>query len=78
MNDDKLDGYITSGLGSYADFLNLLDSGDDDVVLDLGAHKGILTTEIALRGVRKVLAYEPEPDNFRCLQHHTQLNVLMA
>ena len=74
VNDDKLDGYITSGLGSYADFLNLLDSGDDDVVLDLGAHKGILTTEIALRGVRKVLAYEPEPDNFRCLQHHTQLN----
>lgn len=37
------------------------------VVVDVGAHIGAFSVFAALRGARRVLAYEPDPENFRLL-----------
>lgn len=43
----------------------------DDVVLDLGAHVGMVSQEFAHRA-GKVYAFEPHPDTFRALCHNTR------
>lgn len=43
----------------------------DSVVLDIGGHIGTFTTWAVGQGAGKVVAYEPEPDNFRMLTLNT-------
>lgn len=46
-----------------------------DVVLDIGAHKGITSIYLAKRwpGLR-IYAFEPVPENFEVLQRHLEMN----
>lgn len=50
---------------------------DGDVVLDIGAHVGLVAMYLALRhpGI-VVYAYEPVPENYGRLRHHIRLNGL--
>jgi len=47
----------------------------DDVFLDIGAHVGIYTVKLAQR-VSKVIALEPEPQNYRFLYRNILINHL--
>jgi FkbM family methyltransferase len=50
---------------------------DGDVVVDIGAHKGIFSIFAALQGDNvKVFSYEPVPINFTLLQENIKLNRL--
>ena len=49
--------------------------GNDDTVLDIGAYIGGFTL-LAARTCKRVIAYEPHPDNFRLLNVNLQLNGL--
>lgn len=44
-----------------------------DVVLDCGAHIGTFTRDAFRRGAASVIAYEPEPVNFRLLEKNTDM-----
>jgi FkbM family methyltransferase len=46
---------------------------DGDVVVDVGAHIGLYTL-LAARSASRVLALEPDPDNFVLLQDNVRLN----
>ncbi|NWG36461.1 FkbM family methyltransferase [Nitrososphaera sp.] len=48
---------------------------EDDVVIDLGANIGLFTIHISDR-VKKVIAVEPEPSNFRVLERAVKDNSL--
>ena len=39
-----------------------------DVVMDIGAYRGTFTRHALDRGARVVVAFEPEPDNYACLE----------
>jgi FkbM family methyltransferase len=41
-----------------------------DVVVDVGGHVGVFTDLALQRGAEKVVAIEPEPGNFECLQRN--------
>jgi len=45
----------------------------DAIVVDVGAHIGAFAV-MAAREARKVLAFEPEPSNFRMLKRNVELN----
>lgn len=45
----------------------------DDVVIDVGAHMGFFTLKIA-KDVKKVVAVEPDPVNFKFLAFNVRLN----
>ena len=47
--------------------------GRDSIVVDVGAHIGSFSL-IAARTARKVLAFEPEPSNYRMLKKNMELN----
>jgi FkbM family methyltransferase len=50
---------------------------DDDIVYDVGAHRGYWAVLAALRVRRgRVYAFEPEPGNAQRLREHAQLNAL--
>ena len=67
------DNYVMAEVGSYKRFLHLVSTMPNVVVGDLGAHVGVISVELALRGAR-VIAVEPEYSNFKQLQLHCELN----
>lgn len=40
----------------------------NDIVMDIGAHRGAFTAYAAIKGAGKIVAYEPNPDNFVYLE----------
>src|SRR4051794_35209267 len=42
----------------------------DDIIIDIGAHVGSFTFACLYRGAGKVLAFEPDPENFRLAVEH--------
>ena len=49
--------------------------GDEDVVVDIGAHIGVFSMLAAKRATRgKIFAFEPLPQNFSFLERNIQLN----
>ncbi len=40
----------------------------NDIVIDIGAHKGAFSAYAALEGAKKIISYEPNPENFNDLQ----------
>jgi len=48
---------------------------NDHIVVDVGAHMGFFTLKVA-RKVRKVMAVEPDPTNFKFLELNIRLNKL--
>jgi len=46
---------------------------DDHVVIDVGAHMGFFTLKVAKK-VKRVIAFEPDPINFRFLMFNIYLN----
>jgi FkbM family methyltransferase len=48
----------------------------DDIVVDIGAHRGGFTTFAAQRTSNEVIAFEPDPVNFCRLQKHIEQNNL--
>lgn len=44
----------------------------DNVVVDLGAHKGYFAAYALMAGAKAVYSYEPEPTNFGCLSHFAE------
>jgi FkbM family methyltransferase len=71
--DSMFWGLIPELLGPYQ--LDTIPFKDGDVVLDIGAHKGILAIYMAKRwpGLR-IFSFEPEPINFRALEENLKLN----
>jgi len=55
--------------GSYT-FFNV----KNKTILDIGAFIGDTSIYFAINGAKKVLAYEPSPNNFRCLSKNVELN----
>jgi len=51
------------------------DVGEDDIVVDIGAHIGRYTLRAASKA-SKVIAVEPDPSNFRLLESNVALNGL--
>lgn len=70
--DHKWDRYIARE-NSY----HKLVMKSSDVVLDLGAHIGIFTRKAVVAGA-EVIAYEPEPDNYRLLKLNTYQSAIIA
>jgi FkbM family methyltransferase len=59
---------IFEGVGNFDEYeLEQRVFQPDDVVIDIGAHVGAFTDACVRRGARRVLAFEPEIDNFRRL-----------
>lgn len=54
-------------------FYNSIVTKPDDVVMDIGAHIGTFVRRVADK-VKLVMAYEPDPDNFRLLTLNTISN----
>jgi FkbM family methyltransferase len=50
----------------------------DDIVADIGAHIGTTTRKFQEAGVRQVLAFEPEPDNFTLLRLNTDEDAILV
>jgi FkbM family methyltransferase len=55
----------------------------DSIVLDIGAHHGEFAVPLAYemktrQWSSKVWSFEPDPENFRCLQHNLSINGLSA
>lgn len=50
--------------------------GPNDVVVDIGAHRGGFTSYAALHTSNTVLAFEPDPTNFSRLEEHVKRNNL--
>ena len=48
--------------------------GPDDVVVDIGAHRGVFLTYAANRTQSQILAIEPDPENYQSLQKHVEMN----
>ena len=57
----------------YARTYDKLQLRRDDILLDVGANIGLVTLYFYDK-VNKILAIEPEPDNFRMLRHNVQTN----
>lgn len=51
--------------------------GPDDIVIDIGAHRGVFTVLAGLRA-RRVLAYEPNAENYGYLRRNVAANRLRA
>lgn len=50
--------------------------GPGDVVVDVGAHRGVFSAYAARRTRTRVLAFEPEPENYRRLARMVEVNGL--
>ena len=60
-------------IGEFRDYKLMWQAAtDDDVLLDVGAHIGVVTTRFA-RKVARVVAVEPDPDNLALLKRNTAL-----
>lgn len=65
INDVRIKNfYLDKGFGVFK-------SGD--IVIDIGAHIGAFSIECAIRGA-KVLAFEPDPENFKILKKNIEVN----
>lgn len=42
----------------------------DDLIIDIGAHIGIFSLAVMHRGAQSVLAFEPDPENFKLLKQN--------
>jgi FkbM family methyltransferase len=51
-----------------------MEIGSDDVVVDIGAHKGVFTAYAAQITSNIVIAYEPNPNNYQILTTFLKLN----
>ncbi len=45
-----------------------------EVVLDLGAHKGIFSVYASVLGVEQIYTFEPDVDNFAAMKEHLKMN----
>ena len=48
--------------------------GSKDTVVDIGAHRGVFLGYAAKRTEGRILAIEPDPDNYRAMQRFIELN----
>lgn len=73
FTNDRQRAMVRNALGEYMRFFELIRPGD--VALDVGAHVGGIAVKMTELGAR-VVAYEPDPDNFDLLLKNTRdLNV---